>query len=378
MIQRLRFVLPGAFLAAGITALSAVVDRGLPPWTALGFLIGTLLGQEPLSDLWLLLTHRLGGGRLLGVSYGWGRVLWQGTVAGVPVTLGLRPTSGLRLNWGLLPVRAPRLRLWGCSAGWLAVHGGLGAWLAISFTGVPRGIGLGLLSTLVLLVLLGVPSPVNSVWAVLVLPFCPAALDHHLWSAHDITAERLLWRGRIPEARAALDAPAPARAPSTRLTAAGVALAEGRHDEADRVVELALAQGCDPTQAQVVAAMVTVGRADSGELTPARAGALLGPALEVFGHNERAKLRAIVSAADLARFTGDPRTAVHAARRLAGEAYLSSFWRAQANCSLAAALIATGKPEQAGKALARARRECPGLTRIADVERMLERPVEVR
>ncbi|MFF2952171.1 hypothetical protein ACFVVU_12625 [Kitasatospora sp. NPDC057965] len=378
MIHHLRSVLPRIVLVAGTVVLSAKVDHGLPPWTALGFLIGTLLGQEPLSDLWVLLTHRLGGGRFLGVSYGCGRVLWQGTVAGVPVSLGLRPTGGPRLDWGLLPVRAPRLRLWACSVGRLAVHGGLGAWLALSFTGAARGIGLGLLSTLVLLVLLGAPSPLNSIWAVLVLPFRPRALEHHLWSTRDITAERLLWRGRIPEARAVLDGPAPARAVRTRLTAAGVALAEGRHDEADRIIGLALAQGCDPREAHAVAAAVIVCRSDSGELTPATAGALLAPVLEVFGHDERAKLRHVQGAADLARFNGDPEAAVRAARRHAVDARLSPHWRAHAGCTLAAALIATGRPERAGEALARARRECPGLTRIADVERMLERPVEVR
>ncbi|MFB7475295.1 tetratricopeptide repeat protein [Kitasatospora sp. NPDC056184] len=377
MIHRLRFVLPWAFLVSGTTALFAVVDRGFPPWTALGFVLGTFLGQEPLSDLWLLLTHRLTGARHVIASYGHGRLLWHGTVAGVPVSVGMRPTTGLRLSWGLLPVRAARLRFWACSVGWLAVHAGLGVWLAASCTGLARGVGLGLLSTLALILLLQGPTPVNSAWAVLVMPFRPRALDPHLWSTRDLAAERLLCRGLIPEARAALDGPAPAWSGRTRLSAAGVALAEGRYDEADRIVALALEQGCDPGQAYGVAAMVIVCRGDSGELAPARAGALLGPALEVFGHNDHAKLRSVLAAADLARFNGDPEVAVRAARRHTVEAQLSPYWRAHAGCSLAAALIAAGKPEQARKALDRARRACPGLSRIADVERLLERPVEV-
>ncbi|MFE6746827.1 hypothetical protein ACFVGM_13305 [Kitasatospora purpeofusca] len=388
MINRLRFALPWIFLLAGTTALIAVVDRGLPPWTALGFLLGTLLGQEPLSDLWCLLTHRLCGARLLFVSYGRGRRLWQGTIAGVPVCLGLRPTTGLRISWGLLPVRAPRIRLWVCSVAWLAVHCGLGVWLAVSCTGAARGVGLavsctgaargvglGLLSTLVLLLLLQGASPVNSAWAVLVLPFRPRALEHHVWSPRGITAERLLYRGLVPEARAALGRLSTGQ---EHLTAAGVALAEGRHDDADRLVAKAAANGCSALQAHAVAAVVIVCRGDSGELPRSRAGALLAPALDVFGHDDRARLRALVPAADLARFNGDPETAVRAARRLAVDASLSPFWRAQAGCSLAAALIAAGRPEQAGRALARARRECPGLARITALEHALERPDETR
>ncbi|MFJ4668291.1 tetratricopeptide repeat protein [Kitasatospora purpeofusca] len=375
MINRLRFALPWIFLLAGTTALIAVVDRGLPPWTALGFVLGTLLGQEPLSDLWCLLTHRLCGARLLFVSYGRGRKLWQGTVAGVPVCLGLRPTTGLRISWGLMPVRAPRIRLWVCSVAWLAGHCGLGVRLAVSCTGAARGVGLGLLSTLVLLLLLQGASPVNSAWAVLVLPFRPRGLEHHLWSPRGITAERLLHRGLVPQARAALGRLSTGE---EYLTAAGVALAEGRHDDADRLVAKASAHGCSALQAHVVSAVVTVCRSDSGELPRSRAGALLAPALDVFGDDDRAKLRSLVPAADLARFNGDPETAVRAARRLAVDASLSPFWRAQAGCSLAAALIAAGRPEQAGRALDRARRECPGLTRITALEHALERPVEVR
>ncbi len=60
------------------------------------------------------------------------------------------------------------------------------------------------------------------------------------------------------------------------------------------------------------------------------------------------------------------------ARRLS-TAVDSPFRRAQAHCSLAAALIAVGRTDEARKALARARKECPELARIADVARMLER-----
>ncbi|MBO1414858.1 tetratricopeptide repeat protein, partial [Streptomyces sp. FH025] len=39
-------------------------------------------------------------------------------------------------------------------------------------------------------------------------------------------------------------------------------------------------------------------------------------------------------------------------------------------CSLAAALVEAGRPGEARKALARAREQCPGLARIAGVDRM--------
>ncbi|MGW2255192.1 hypothetical protein ACWCXH_34150, partial [Kitasatospora sp. NPDC001660] len=100
MLQRLRIALTRVVLLAGIAAVFTTLDHGFPAWTTLGFVIGAFSGQELLADLWFLLTHRLSGTRLLGVSYGRGRLLWHGTVAGVPVELGLRPATGLLLPWG--------------------------------------------------------------------------------------------------------------------------------------------------------------------------------------------------------------------------------------------------------------------------------------
>ncbi|MER7754582.1 hypothetical protein [Kitasatospora sp. NPDC097643] len=49
---------------------------------------------------------------------------------------------------------------------------------------------------------------------------------------------------------------------------------------------------------------------------------------------------------------------------------------ASALLGIGLALVAAGRPEEARKAIARARRESAGTARIARVERMLEQPVE--
>ncbi|MET8541166.1 hypothetical protein ABZW03_11000 [Kitasatospora sp. NPDC004799] len=368
MIRQLRAGLPWLFRAAGAALLYLAVLDGLPAPTLLGCVIGFLVGQEPLSDLWFLLTHRLCGGRLHSASYGRGRRLWSGAIAGVPVELGALPTSGFLLPWGQLPVRAPRLRLWLGSVGLFGLHAGLGAWLATSTDGLPRGIGLGLCFSFVMAAVVTAPRQVNSLWAVFVLPFRPGAVPPDVESPSAVEAERLLLRGRIPEAHRMLDEGRP-----LALTPAAVALAEGRHEDAERLTDQAFQQGHTPENSSVafLAAMTLVGRADAGEYSPAQAAARLEPYLSQLGVHDPALARDFLPAADLARLRNDPRTAVRAARRLSN-AVGSRFRRSLACCSLAAALIAAGRPEQARKALARARGECPGLARIADLERLLE------
>ncbi|MEU1289497.1 hypothetical protein [Kitasatospora sp. NPDC005856] len=369
MIRHLWASLPWLLRAAGATALYLAMLHDLPALTALGCVIGFLVGQEPLSDLWFLLTHRFCGARLYSASYGRGRRLWSGTIATVPVELGLVPTSGFLFPWGLLPVRAPRLRLWLASVARFGLHAGLGAWLATSATGLPRGIGLGLLFTLGMTAVTTATSPVNSLWAVFVMPFRPGSVSVDAESPSAVEAERYLVRGRISEARRKLDEGTP-----MVLTATGIALAEGRYTEAERLADEAFERGHTAADSSVafLAAMAFVGRVDAGEHSPARAAALLEPYLVRLGVHDRTLARDFLPAADLARFRNDPRTAVRAARRLSN-AVGSRFHRSLACCSLAAALMADGRPEEAREALARARRECPELARIADVERMPER-----
>ncbi|MFE2912464.1 type IV pilus biogenesis/stability protein PilW [Kitasatospora indigofera] len=370
MIERLQLHLGRFLLAAGTLALLVALLKGLPVSTAVGCAVGFLIGREPLPDLWFLLTHRLGGIRLALISYGRGRRLWRGTIAGVPFEVGRRPTSGLFLPWCLLPSRTPRLRLWLVSTGQAVLHAGLGFWLATSCTGPTRGIGFGLLFTFGLLALTSGRSLVNSLWPVFVLPFAgPEALGGDLWTPHGFEAERLLLQGRIREARGRLEE-API-APREAVTAAATVLAQGRYQGAEELARAALEHDWHNTNAHSFLGLAIVGQVDCGELSPERGVARLGPALAAFGQNDRAVLRSVLPAADLARFAGDPEAAVRAARRLRS-GYRVSLWIALAECSLAAALIAAARAEEARKALARARRECPELARIADVERLLE------
>ncbi|MEU8512954.1 hypothetical protein AB0C76_15415 [Kitasatospora sp. NPDC048722] len=372
MLQRLRATLTWVFHLAGIAAVFTTLDHGFPARATLGFVIGALLGQEPLADLWFLLTHRLSGARLLGVSYGRDRLLWNGTVAGVPVELGLRPGTGLLLRWGLLPSRAPRLRVWLSATALYSLHAGLGVWLATSFTGVLQGVGIGLLASFVLHAVFWRPSSICSLWAVFVLPFRRDALAHELWAPGALRADRLLTAGRIPEAAALLREEASADFATAHLTPAGLALAEGRYEEAELLAAQAMENDCRSHVPYLIVGMAFVGRADRGEVTRERAGALLDPFLVRLGINDRTLYRGFLPTADTARFQNDPDTAVRVARPLS-TAVSSPYWRAQAGCSLAAALIATGRPDEARKALARARRECPGLARVSDLERMLEK-----
>ncbi|MFI6152186.1 hypothetical protein ACIBCA_05800 [Kitasatospora sp. NPDC051170] len=365
MIRRILASLPWTFRAAGATALYLAVHDGLPAWTALGCVIGFLIGQEPLGDLWFLLVHRLFGGRAYAVSYGRGRKIWSGTIAGVPVELGLRPASGLVIPWGQQSVPAVRLRVWATSTAMFALHGGLGTWLATSCTGLPQGIGYGLLFTLVTTAVLTASRPIDSLWAVFVLPFRANGVKVDLPSPSAVEAERLLIRGLIPEARRKLDEGEPAL-----LTAAAITLAEGRCEQAQELVLEDLDRGCQERTACWLIGMVLISHADAGELPPELAGARLEPFLNRWNISDPALVPDFLPTADLARFRNDNRTAVRVARRLSRQVS-SSFWRAEACCSLAAALIADGRPEKARKALARARRECPELARIADVERML-------
>ncbi|MFG2842143.1 tetratricopeptide repeat protein [Kitasatospora sp. NPDC048296] len=372
MIQRLRPSLSRLFRAAGAAALLVAVLRGLPASTATGCAIGFLVGQEPLSDLWFLLTHRLCGGQLYCARYGRGRKLWSGSIAGVPVELGLRPTSGFVFPWGLRPVRAPRLRLWLAAVALFGLHAGLGAWLATSCTGLPRGIGFGLLVTFVMQAVRTASDPVDSLWVVFVMPFRPGSAKVDLWSSSAVEAERLLNRGRISEAHRAMDEGRPAL-----LTPAGIALAEGRYAEAQRLALEDLELGGAPHPVCYIIGMSFIGHTDAGEISPELAAARLDPFLARWGIHDPARFPDFLPTADLARFRNDPHTAIRVARRLS-TAVDSPFRRAQACCSLAAALIAAGRPEEAREALARAREECPELARIADVERLLEpQPAEL-
>ncbi|MFE5585888.1 hypothetical protein [Kitasatospora sp. NPDC056531] len=372
MIRRFRPSPSQLCYVAGAYGLFLAVLGGLPASTVLGCLIGTVVGREPLGDLWFLSTHRLFGGRLFCASYGKGPTLWRGVIAGVPVELRLWPTKGGYLPWAMLRVRAQRLRLLLCAAALLGLHAGLGAWLATSCTGPAQGVGFGLLFSFVVVTLVAGATASNSLWAVFALLFRPWALVNDFWSPTAVAAERLLVRSRIAEAHALLDESA--LAPVERVTAAAVALAQGRYRDARRLAEQV--PSSQSQIAQLIIGMAVVGRTDREGTTPDRVSELKA-ALRPFFLDDRTLLRRFLPAADLARFQGDPEAAVRAARRRRFDHHFT-LWPALASCSLAAALIAAGRADEARKALVQAREECPELARIADVERLLEpRPAEL-
>ncbi|MFB7618577.1 hypothetical protein [Kitasatospora sp. NPDC056181] len=76
------------------------------------------------------------------------------------------------------------------------------------------------------------------------------------------------------------------------------------------------------------------------------------------------------TAADAELLDGHPELAARLARRWS--TYVSSpFWRANACCTLAAALTALCRYDEARTALARARNQCPELARTARLEELL-------
>ncbi|MFD0349037.1 hypothetical protein ACFQ0M_29300 [Kitasatospora aburaviensis] len=248
-----------------------LVDRLHAPWATLGFLLGALLGRERLADTWLLLTGRLAGVRFLIVRYGRGRLLWDGRIAGVPVEIGLWPNS-LYLYFALVPGPALRLRLWLSSACYFGVHAGLGGWLALSADGLGRGVGIGLLLTVVLRLPRPDTSPLVSGWALLVMPFRADWLGQHLWKPEAVQADRLLSTGRIAEARALLEGLEPGEYPLAHLTPAGLALVEGRYEEAEQIAADVADRGYAFHTAHLLIGMAFIGRADSGEFSPSAQG----------------------------------------------------------------------------------------------------------
>ncbi|WP_327683488.1 hypothetical protein [Kitasatospora sp. NBC_00458] len=341
------------------------------PGALVGVVLGYLLGRL-LPDLWALLFAAPSGVRITSVRYGRGRVLFSGTVRGVPVQLAWLPTPEFLVTWVLVPARALRSRLWLSSVGLWVVQPALGVWLVSASPGLVRGIGAALLVQAVGWMVASPATPVASFWAVVLLPFRPSAVTGPLWHPDLLRAELLLCRGRVREARQALDVlPADAGA---SLTALGVLLAEGRYAEAEEEAREVLRTGdaCCHGVAYSGLARAAVAAGDAGELSREQVRARVDFALEALqAGSERALLRIVPQVADAALLSHRPEVAARYARRWA-EAGPSPFWRADSYCSLASALGELGRRDQARAALAKARRLYPELARIRHVERNLE------
>ncbi|MFB6889687.1 hypothetical protein ACFCX4_10280 [Kitasatospora sp. NPDC056327] len=328
------------------------------------------------AELWVLLTGRWGGKRKLSVVLGTGRVVAATTVGGTQVELRAFPTA-VHIYWTIAHGRLVRLRLWLSAVLLTAGPAALAWWLWTS--GVPMaawGIVLGLAGRIVR----GFRDPYCFGSQLLRLPFRPSSVVSCSEAGHLATAALL--QGRFGAAAAVVDRMEPASNPG--ITRAKLALGAGRYAEAEERARTELAAQHHPSLMVEVGLVLTsaiAGAGDSGELPPATALPRLLAAVDLFD-GDPASLRVSVPALiDLARWEGRPDDAVAIGLAQRG-LHRSRIWRAESSCALAAALGAAGRPEEAGAALVRARKECPELARVALVERQLARwaaalPVEV-
>ncbi|MFF1909321.1 hypothetical protein [Kitasatospora sp. NPDC058218] len=217
--------------------------------------------------------------------------------------------------------------------------------------------------------------PLSPLWGALGLTLRHNLIEDQLRHPDLVRAERLMIRGRIGEARRLLDlVPASARANGTR---ASVLLAEGRYEEADAEARelLHIHQGACRAIGYQLTAAAAVAAGEAGEL-PARevrhrvALALIGLNGDGSEPEPRVMHKYAQTAADAELLDGRPESAARLAKRWS--TFVSSpFWRADACCTLAAALTALGRYDEARAALARARKQCPELARAARLEELL-------
>ncbi|MEV7780857.1 hypothetical protein [Kitasatospora sp. NPDC088351] len=367
LARRLLAVLLTPFVLLALRAGDPGALAGLPLGVGLGLL---------LPDVWCLLFARAAGARLMVVRYGRGRLLASTAVAGVPVEIGLVPAAELTLSLNLVSAPRLRLRLWLHSAVLLAVQLGLGALLTARPEGFARGLGIALLVTTVISNLRYQAGPLAPLWAALGITLRRDLLEPQLRHPDLLRAERQLVRGRIGAARRLLDLVPESPLPSA--TEVGVLLAEGRYDQASagaRELLHAHQAPCHPIGYQLLAA-AAVAAGEAGELPPEEvrhrvALALIGLGGDGSEPDPRIMHRYAQTAADAELLDGRPEQAARLAKRWSSTAG-SPFWRADACCTLAAALTALGRYEQARTALARARAQCPELARTARLETRLK------
>lgn len=340
------------------------------------------------------------GGLLLGFLaasfiYGLFSALWAAAV-GLPsahVVLGLGAFRSSHLRGDLLVVRRglplvattlrpfdPGLpgavpRYWAAQALTAASMAGS----AVAAFAVPGGLGVGLCGAIVLATaaFLGQFQPGAMGWTVFVLPFRGAAamppggtLRKAAWPVFSAASV-----GDTAAIRAAIAA-GTTTAGEAAVLEAGIALTEGRYDDAE-----ALAAGVPPDAEPPATAAAALVRLRAGYYRTMRqesrgtvllaagpdvdadrliAAARTGPMLTLAGDGEA--LHAL--------HNGDTRAALRHCRiglRLVSGAAAA----AQIHCTAALALARDDRPGDAIRRLAKARRLAPGLPRLADVERAL-------
>ncbi|MFJ1752164.1 hypothetical protein [Kitasatospora sp. NPDC088134] len=353
-----------------VVALWVVILFGgvTPPTGSLGgFLFGWFGGLvvgTNLTQLLLALLGPLGGLRALSYGVGLGqplfglplgsRRLWVRAVP-LPVFHGMyqRARAARGRTWATVTAAYAAPVLLGVA---LLLAGPDGWWLFGTATAAFPALEL----------LLTARYPGTAGWVVLRLPTAPAEVLVDLFPTPvEADAHLALENGRIADAAALL---AGAPAPSGRTGAAiriNVLLAQGRWQEALTAAESLTAGRLHASAwtVSVLRAQVLVCAADAGLLPLPQAVSLLTAELASVGDRPHAAARA-----DRLRLGGDREGALRESAR-ALRASGDSVVTANAFCSRAAALLAAGRSEEAGKALDRARKLLPGLARIALVER---------
>ncbi|RKE20949.1 hypothetical protein [Streptomyces sp. TLI_171] len=357
------------FLAvfAGAFLLQPLLSRVTVPPLHLGLLasLGGAVAGNLLTQLGLAVFARPAGLVPTLYAVGSGRRARTVRLGRCPLVLRSVPLPFLAGGYQLTP--GPRWRAWaGVTAAYLPVVV-LGGWLLAATTGAWQLFGLVLMAALADLAVQAA-FPGCPGWVVLRMPAAsPAALAEVYATPGQIAAARALEGGRIAEAAAAL-----AAAPETGTLADEVArvrllLATGEWDAAlERAGRITVAAPMARVGwlADLARAEALVCAADAGVLPPAEYLPRLAAALDAVGDRRPGA----AARADLRRLRGDREEAVKCAAPAARRT-VDAWGTANAECALAAALLAAGRPEEARRALARARGVLPGLARIALVER---------
>ncbi|MFE7562406.1 hypothetical protein [Kitasatospora sp. NPDC057500] len=365
-------VLAGLILILG----SDGADRDNALRHGLAFVLGSAVPRTS-AELWVLLTGRFGGKRVLSVVVGSGRVAAAATVGGVLFELRRFPTA-LRIFWVIDSGRLVRLRLWLSAVLLTAGPAALAWWLWTSDQRFAAG---GIALALVVRIVRGFGDPYCFGSQLLRLPFQPSSVVPASEAGFRATAALL--QGRFSAAREAAPLMAPEDNPG--VTRAKLALGDGHYAEAEERARAEQAAQHHPVLLVEVGLVLTsaiVGAGDSGGLPPTSALPRLMAAVQLFGGDPRMLELSVPALIDLARWEGRPDDAVALGLKQRG-LHRSLIWRAESSCALAAALGAAGRIDEAREALARARKECPELARTALVERQLADwsaalPVEVR
>ncbi|GLW68965.1 hypothetical protein Kpho02_12640 [Kitasatospora phosalacinea] len=282
-----------------------------------------------------------------------------------PLVLRTVPLPFLAGSYQLTP--GPRWRAWTAVTAAYLPAPVLGVWLLATGEGGWQPFGLMLAAPLLELAVQAA-FPGCPGWVVLRMPLAsPAVLAQVYATPGQAVAARALEGGRIGEAAAALAAEPGNGTLTDGLFRVRVLLATGEWAAAlERAERITVAAPVARVGwlADLVRAEALVCAADAGLLPPAEYLPRLAAAVDAVGDRRPgAAVRA-----DLHRLRGDWEQAVKCAAPAARRA-LDAWGAADAACSLAAALQAAGRPEEARRALARAHGVLPGLARTALVER---------